>query len=94
MKIGDYIVAEHWPGRYMVEGPLTAITEQMVRYGSGGPRNECRVYKDKVRFAGAESVARKLAERLTSSAAQMDEEVRAARLRHSARIAKFAAEAQ
>lgn len=87
MKPGDYIVIYSW--KYAVEGPLSSVTAQQVRYGSKSIRHEYRTRKDAVLFAGTEAECTSIAEKLNSSLVLMEQERKAAAERHKARTEKL-----
>ncbi len=96
IKDGDFVVLKE---SYRIEvRQVFKVTAQLLFYRrddwNGKPQEPRRIRRDKVVFSGSESVARDLAELLTSSRARMDDEQRSAYTRRVERDNKIIATAK
>jgi hypothetical protein len=91
IRDGDFVVTQERWGTEVKQA--IKITEFYIYHRTGTGGDERRMRRDDIVFSGPEAVARKLAEQLTSSAAQGDEEMRSSRLRRMERDKAFIAKA-
>lgn len=90
-KIGDWVVIR---GTYSYDvGRVARMTPAYIWRTDDFYKSHQRADKEKVIFSGAEAVARKLKEQITSSLAQLGQDKSAAGKRHAERIAGFIAQA-